>query len=150
MPAFELAQANIARLRAPIGSPLVQPFVDSLDSINASAEAAPGCIWRLKGERNDAADMNPYEDPLLILNVSVWKDIQHLGAYVFRGPHAQAMRRREEWFEPLEGSTALWWIPAGSRPDAAEAKARLALLQSRGPSPEAFCFHEPFPQPRRD
>lgn len=40
---------------------------------------------------------------------------------------------------------ALWWVPAGHRPDVAEARARLERLQRDGPTPEAFTFARRFP-----
>ncbi len=45
---FHLAQANIARLLAPIDDPLLAGFVARLDDINALADAAPGFVWRLQ------------------------------------------------------------------------------------------------------
>ena len=58
--------------------------------------------------------------------------------------------RRREWFETMERPyLALWWLPAGHRPDLAEAMAKLDLLAERGPSPEAFTFETSFPPPDR-
>jgi hypothetical protein len=49
---FHLAQINIATLLAPLDDPRLAEFVANLDRINELAEAAPGFIWRLKGEGN--------------------------------------------------------------------------------------------------
>ena len=41
---FYLAQVNIARMLAPLDSPIMLDFVTALDPINALAESAPGFI----------------------------------------------------------------------------------------------------------
>ena len=51
-------------------------------------------------------------------------------------------------FEPIEGPIlVLWWIPADHIPSIEEAKARLAILKSHGPTADAFTFRAAFPQP---
>ena len=144
---WQLAQVNIGRLRAPVDHPMIKDFVDNLDAVNALAEASPGFVWRLTGEGNNATDLQPYEDPLMAINMSVWTDIQSLGAFVYRGDHVQIMRRRKEWFEHMDVFMVLWWVPAGHRPTIDEAKSRLALLEQHGPTPSAFTFKAPFPSP---
>jgi len=37
---YQLAQVNIARLRAPVNSPLLADFVAALEPVNAAADAA--------------------------------------------------------------------------------------------------------------
>ena len=145
---WQLAQVNIGRLRAPVDHPMIKDFVDNLDAVNAIAEASPGFVWRLTGEGNNATDLKPYEDPLMAINMSVWTDIQSLGAFVYRGDHVKIMRRRKEWFEHMDLFQVLWWVPAGHRPTIDEAKSRLALLGQHGPTPDAFTCKIPFPPPR--
>ncbi|MBO9708397.1 MAG: DUF3291 domain-containing protein [Caulobacter sp.] len=145
--AYELAQVNIGRLKAPIDHPSIKDFVDNLDAVNALAEGSPGFVWRLTGEGNNATDLAPFEDPLIAINMSVWTDIPSLGAFVYRSDHVRIMRRRREWFEHMDLYMVLWWIPAGHRPTIEEAKARLALLEAQGPTPAAFTFKVPFPTP---
>ena len=143
----QLAQVNIGRLRAPIDHPSIKDFADNLDPVNAIAEASPGFVWRLTGEGNNATDLAPYEDPLIAINMSVWTDIQSLCAFVYRGDHVTIMRRRREWFEPMEIFMCLWWVPAGHTPTVEEGMAKLALLERFGPTPQAFTFKTPFPTP---
>jgi len=141
--ARELAQLNIARLRAPLDSPMLADFVANLDHVNALAEGAPGFVWRLKDEAGNATS---FESPFgegVIVNLSVWRDAKSLHEFAFQSEHVQYMRRRREWFEKLaEAYAALWWIPAGHRPDVAEASRRLDHLRRNGPTPEAFTFRE--------
>lgn len=148
MTGHHLAQVNIGRLRAHIDDPLIADFKNNLDAINAVADASPGFVWRLVGEGNNATDVLPdTSDPLLAINMSVWTDIASLGAFVYRSGHIGFMRRRREWFEPMENYMALWWVPVGHTPTVAEAMARVDLLGRMGPTADAFSFKNPFPAP---
>ncbi len=148
MTRFHLAQINVGILKAPIDAPQTAGFVENLDRINALAEAQPGYVWRLTGEGDDATDLRPTDDPmLLLLNMSVWTDVQALAAFVYRTDHRQVMRRRAEWFQRMELFMALWWVPAGHEPTPAEGMARLDALRRLGPGPGAFSFRRPFPTP---
>ncbi|WP_309644507.1 DUF3291 domain-containing protein [Phenylobacterium sp.] len=147
MSQFHLAEINIGRLRATIDDPMIADFKNNLDRINALAEGHAGFVWRLTGDGNDATDLVAFDDPLIITNMSVWRTPDDLGAYVYRSGHVEIMRRRREWFEKLELSMALWWVPAGHRSSVAEGVARLATLRSLGPTAEAFTFRDIFPAP---
>jgi hypothetical protein len=143
---FHLAEINIGRLAAPLDSPQLKDFVDNLDRINALADAAPGFVWRLKGDGNNATDIKPFpEDEMMAINMSVWTDLAALGAYVYRSDHIQIMRRRREFFEvPAEPFMCLWWVAAGHIPTMAEGIERLEHFRRHGPTPYAFSFREPF------
>src|SRR5450432_46769 len=146
--AFHLAQINIARCRAPLDSPVMCGFVDLLDTINALADAAPGFIWRLQSADGDATSIQAFDDPLIIVNMSVWPGLEPLKAYVHRNAHADALRQRQDWFENSAGpSLALWWIAAGAIPTIEDGKRRLDLLSRRGPTGDAFTIRNPFPNP---
>jgi hypothetical protein len=144
---FHLAQANVARCRAPLDAPVMRDFVELLPAINALADASPGFVWRLQTEDGDATAIRVYDDPLVIFNMSVWTGLAELKQYVFRSSHLHALRRRRDWFERMDPASVLWWVPAGCRPDALEGKARLERLAADGPSPEAFTFTQPYPPP---
>ncbi|MGC0374904.1 DUF3291 domain-containing protein [Streptomyces sp. SAI-229] len=144
--AYELAQVNIARLKAPLDSPQLKDFVDGLDPVNADAEAADGFVWRLKGEGNDATDIAAFGDSWLILNLSVWRNTDALTAFMYQGRHREMLARRREWFERVEEAmVALWWVPKGHRPTVAEAESRLLHLRANGPTPHAFTLRTSFP-----
>lgn len=147
MAGWSLAQINIASGLAPMDDPLLADFVANLDPINALAEAQPGFVWRLKGEGNDALSLRVFDDPTIIVNMSVWRDMEALAAFVYRTGHRHIMRRRKEWFSPLDPVFALWWVPAGHAPTPEEGKARLAHLAAHGPTATAFTFRDPFPAP---
>ncbi|MFK0114308.1 DUF3291 domain-containing protein [Streptomyces sp. NPDC090994] len=144
--AYELAQVNIARLKAPLDSPQLKDFVDALDPVNADADAADGFVWRLQGEAGDATDVPVFGDSWLIVNMSVWRDADALTAYMYAGRHRELLARRREWFEKVaEAMTTLWWVPAGHRPTVAEAETRLLHLRANGPTPYAFTLRRSFP-----
>ncbi len=143
-----LAQVNIGRIRGPVDSEVMREFKAGLDPMNALAEASPGFVWRLKGAGNNASDLAPYPDPLVIVNLSVWTGVEELRAYAYGSAHVEFFRRRREWFERFELShVALWWIAAGTRPTVDEARERLAAIDARGSTPFAFTFRAPFPPP---
>ena len=93
--------------------------------------------------------MQAFDDPLVIVNLTVWESIEALEAFAYReASHLAVLRRRREWFERhTEAPTALWWVPTGHIPSVAEALDRLALLRAEGPSARAFTFRERFPAP---
>lgn len=143
---YELAQVNIARLKAPLDSPQLKDFVDALDPVNADADSAEGFVWRLQSDSGNATDVPVFGDQWLIVNLTVWRDPNALTAYMYQGRHREMLARRREWFERLEEAvTALWWVPAGHRPTVAEAEERLLHLRAHGPTPYAFTLRTSFP-----
>ncbi len=147
MSAYELAQLNIASMREPMESPGMADFVANLDRINALADDAPGFIWRLQTDTGDATEQRPMGADMLV-NMSVWRDIESLSNYVYKSAHVEIMRRRKEWFARMhEAFVVLWWLPKGHRPSIAEASAKLALLRTSGPTAAAFTFRHAFPPP---
>ncbi len=148
MPKYELAQLNIGVIKGPMDSPVMAEFAANLERINALAENSPGFVWRLQTEEGDATALRPFEDDRTLVNMSVWRDIESLSAYVYRSGHVEIMRRRREWFERMEQAfLVLWWVPKGHRPTIAEAIAKLQVLRSVGPTAEAFSFRQPFASP---
>lgn len=142
---YQLAHINIARMLAPKTDPIMQDFINNLGRINRLAELTPGFVWRLRDEAIPAADEHVFEDDMIIVNLSVWEDIDSLHQYTYYSAHAEIYRRRSEWFEKLsKPAMVLWWVPAGHQPDLREARQRLLLLEE-GPSPQAFNFKNRFP-----
>lgn len=147
MSRYQLAQLNIATMKESLESPSMADFVANLERINALAEASPGFVWRLQDEAGDATAARPFGEQVLV-NMSVWRDLAALHGYAFRSAHVELMRRRREWFAPMQEAYAvLWWVPAGHRPTLAEAGERLAQLRAHGASPSAFTFRDAFPAP---
>lgn len=145
---WHVAQLNIARAVAPMDDPRLADFVAQLDAVNALAEASPGYVWRLQSASGNATDVRVGDDPLVIVNLTVWTSIDELFAYAYRSDHRFVFARRFEWFERWPGpSVCLWWQRAGTVPTVDDALRRLTILAERGPSPDAFTFKQRFPPP---
>ncbi|MER6615670.1 DUF3291 domain-containing protein [Streptomyces xantholiticus] len=147
MTAHELAQVNIARLKFPLDSVELKPFVDALDPVNAVADEADGFVWRLKNAyADDARDLRVFDDDWMLVNMSMWRDVNALTAFMYQGRHREMMSRRYEFFERVDEAMAtMWWVPAGHRPTVEEAERRLLHLREHGPTPYAFTLPTTFP-----
>ncbi len=148
--AYHLAQLNIAQFRLPQEHPSNADFVNNLNRVNAIAEQQDGFVWRMIGDGGDdsALDVRMFDDPLIISNMSLWRDIESLRAFVYRNQeHRAIMRRRDEWFDQIEFHLVLWWVEVGHIPNLEEAHARLKLLGKYGSTQGAFSFRIPFPAP---
>jgi len=148
MSAYELAQLNIGIIKGAMDSPVMADFAANLDRINALADRSPGFVWRLQSEEGDATAIRPFDNDNMLVNMSVWRDLESLRKYVYSSAHVDVMRRRREWFERMpEAFLVLWWVPKGHRPSVAEAIAKLEALRVNGPTQDAFTFRQPFPGP---
>ena len=147
---FELAQLNIAHLKAPLDSPPLADFVANLERINLLADAADGFRWRLKAEEGQAISSSLFGDDVIV-NMSVWRDLDALRDFVYNTAHTGIMKRRREWFaQAPQAYLVLWWVPSGHRPSISEAAERLEQLLQRGPSSTAFTFGRIFGAPDVD
>jgi Domain of unknown function (DUF3291) len=145
---YELAQLNIGIIKGPMDSPVMADFAANLERINALAERSPGHVWRFQTEEGDATAIRPFEDENMLINMSVWRDVQSLNTYVYSSAHMELMRRRREWFERMhEAFLVLWWVPKDQRPSVVEALAKLEILRAKGPTAEAFTFRQAFAPP---
>ena len=146
---YHLAQFNVARAKGPTDGPVMAEFMANLDRINGLADRSPGFIWRFQTEDGSATSVRAFDDPDLLLNLSVWADFAAWRHYVYKTEHVAYLRRRTEWFEPVEGLpvTVMWWIPAGSVPTVEDSIAKLHHLSEHGPTAEAFNFRTRFDPP---
>ena len=135
-----LVQLNVATLQHPLDDPRIADFVNALPIVNEAGEQSPGYVWRLQSDTGDATDIKVFDDPLMIVNLTVWESLESLKAFAYRGIHRDFFRRRAEWFVPGSTRTALWWTPAGSLPTTDDAKRRLEFMDVFGASPYAFAM----------
>ena len=144
----QLAQVNVATARYPQGDARIQPFYNQLDDINALAEQSPGFVWRLKSDSGNATDIQVTDDPLLIINLSVWESVEALFEFAYRSAHRGVLVKRRDWFSrPAGRYQALWWVPEGHRPTPDEAMRKLEELEKNGPTRSVFDFKTSFPPP---
>ena len=147
MSKYQLAQLNIAALKAPLDSPELKDFVDNLDRINALAESSPGFVWRLKGDGNDATSLRPLGENIIV-NMSVWRDVDSLRNYVYKSAHTEILQAQARMVHAHgRGAFALWWVPEGHDPRSRKPWRRLEHLRKHGPTAEAFTFGEAFSAP---
>jgi len=145
MATFHLAQLNIAKMIAPISSPIMADFVGNLDYINQIAENHEGFVWRLKGDENNAVAIRVFEDDFMIINMSVWTSKEALFKFTYSSEHVEIYKRKKEWFSAMVGMhMVFWYIPEGHEPTPAEAKERLKYLNENGETPFAFTFKSKF------
>lgn len=91
---MKLAQLNIALAKYPLDAPEIKEFVDNLELVNGIAESSEGFVWRLKDESGDATNIQAFDDPNMIVNMSVWDSVDSLKNFMFRTHHRDFMRRK--------------------------------------------------------
>src|SRR3954471_19946143 len=101
MARYNIAQVNIGRIRAELDDPIMAGFVNRLDEINALADSSPGFVWRLIESQGNATYLRPFDDPWMLLNMSVWQSVEHLREFVYGTSHKELLRQRQAWFEKL-------------------------------------------------
>ena len=139
---MHLAQMNVGTALYETDDPRMADFMNNLDRINALAEATPGFVWRLTGEGNNATDIRPADDPLFIVNMSVWAERSRrcstmsiaptIGASWCGGASGSRSRRGRIM---CSGGSA-----EGHIPTVEEGLARLRHLADARPTPYAFTF----------
>ncbi len=124
-------------------------FMAALDEINTLADTSPGFVWRHQDDSGNSTSVRAFDDPDLLLNLSVWEDFDSFWAYVYKSDHVGYLRRRTEWFEPVEDLPVMvmWWIPSGTLPSIDESVERLRSLAADGPTENAFTFRHRFDPP---
>ncbi len=138
---YHIAQLNIAKAKFPLDDPRMADFVNLLDEVNRAGEQSPGFKWILKDETQTAIYFNLFDDPGMLVNLTVWESIQALKSFIYKGIHAEVFKKRREWFQPIgKEHLALWWIKAGHVPTTDEAKMKIEKLWRDGPSHEVFTF----------
>jgi hypothetical protein len=132
-------------MRGPLEDPVMAGFVAQREAVNAAADSAAGFVWRLQTEEGDATAIRVFEDPRILVKMSVWESVESLRQYVYRSLHAEPFRDRAAWFQKYEDpQLVLWWIPSGKTPTVEEAAIKLELLGERGPTQKAFTFKSLF------
>ena len=136
---MHLAELNIARLKYPFDDPRIAEFAENLARVNAVADRSEGFVWRLQDDSGDATSIHAFDDPMVIVNMTVWQSAEHLERFVWNTVHKQFYAKRAEWFELMQAQHfVMWWVDEGHVPDLAEAKARLDHLDANGDSDFAF------------
>ena len=135
-------------MRAPLTEPLMAEFVAGLEPINQLADQSPGFVWRLQTDDGDATSLRAFGDEMILVNLSVWTDVEALKRFTYESLHVHFVKKRKAWFRQFAGAYyALWWVSAGHQPTVEEAKTRLDRLDAQGESAYAFSFRTIFSPP---
>lgn len=145
---YYLAQINIAKAIAPIDSEIMQGFVNQIAAINQLAEQSKGYIWRLEGAYENALAIQAFEDSNMLINMSMWQDLQSFTDFVYKSAHKQLIKDKHQWFEkPTKPIFAMWWQKAGTYPTVEDGKNKLHHLEEHGVSETAFTMRKHFAPP---
>ena len=69
----------------------------------------------------------------------MWEYAAATEFFVWNTVHRRFMKNRHSWFRPATAPIlVMWWIPAGTVPDFADALARLERLRRNGPTQGCF------------
>lgn len=141
---YNLAQVNIAKRLAPMDDPIMRDFVNNLDKINAIADVSDGFVWRMQDEDKDEGAL-VFQDDALLINISVWKNLESLFSYTYNSGHIEVLKRKKEWFGKMEMKhMAFWYIKEDAIPTFQDAKNRIDYLNMHGSTPYAFTFKKQF------
>lgn len=139
-----LAQLNLARAKYPLSSGEMADFIALIAEVNAAAEASDGFIWRLRDDGDGSLSVRlsaeGLDDDAMLVNMSVWRDLAALRAFVIDDPgHRAVMKRRAEWFHrAIEPMTVCWYVNDGETPTVTDAQASLLELRRSGSSEQLF------------
>lgn len=142
---YHLAQLNIADAKADSLSEIMQGFYNRIEEIHELAEKSPGYIWRYQDEEGDDVAERVFGNPLMLINLTLWQDIESLRHFVYKTAHKELIQGRKAWFKDMpDMHQVLWWVPEGHIPSVQESKDKLNLLREHGPTKNAFSFAKPF------
>ncbi|WP_124553702.1 DUF3291 domain-containing protein [Methylophilus methylotrophus] len=144
---YYLVQANIGEWdMSKFSLEKFQEFANLGGHIMQHADPGNGFIWAAgTGFYGDENVTRVFNNPAIILNLSIWRDLDGLKSFVYSSNHLLALKSAKKWFKQLDERVyVLWWIKAGDIPTIELAKSKLDLINSIGPSPLAFDFTEPF------
>jgi hypothetical protein len=151
-----IAFCTLGVLKAPVGDPAVQGFVNRLDTVYVAAEGSAGFFDRsIRDVETWSHSWGPIKIPRcapagvvpeqLAMTLSLWVDLTSVSRFAYRGLHGEALSKRNDWF--ASGSWpayVAWWVDADQHPSWSEAAERLDLLHEMGPTPQAFTFRQAF------
>ena len=143
-------------LKSAVGDPAVQGFVDRIGDVYAAAEGSVGFFARsIRNVETWEHSWGPVIAPKcvpdgmalnqLAMTVSLWRDLESVAAFAYRGVHGEALSKRADWFRSGSWpSYVAWWVEQHHQPSWKEAVDRVDLLHSHGSTPAAFTFRRPF------
>jgi len=162
---FRLALYTFGILVAPLGTPTVQGFWEQGTAVFGHAAVQPGHIanayqaWHAEPTQTPwEVDWGPWgayavprfaaeapQPAQVVQTLSLWVNLDAARAFVYGGPHLEALRQRANWMQPpAYPSYVLWWVDDATTPTWKDACAGLERLDAHGPTPAAFTFKQTF------
>ena len=142
---MHLAELNIARAHHAMDAPEMKEFVNAIAAVNEAADNSAGFVWRLQDESGNATNIAAFDDPRMLVNLSVWESVEQLRDFLFKTLHRDYLKRKKEWFSKMsEAYFVMWWVPEGHTPTLEEALQRLEHLRREGETSYAFSFRSNF------
>ena len=136
----KLFQYNIAKMRFSFDDPRFDDFRSQLAVVHKVAEDHAGFIWRLLGENGEEGYIKPYKDPLVMGNLSAWRDYDSLYDFTFSGAHLSIMKPKRKWFEKIQGHYNVLYYHDSFENALEVAKQKLRYLRVYGETPAAFTW----------
>jgi hypothetical protein len=99
---YHLAQVNIGKMHTDLEDPVMSGFVERLDEINALADNSEGFVWRFQADEGDATYLRPFDDKLVLFNMSVWETLEDLKNYAYASTHLELLKAKTNWFRKIE------------------------------------------------
>jgi hypothetical protein len=129
------------------GHPRNETFHHYTGRIYEAVATVAGYIWTPEEDWDISPWWKASEGPNDAQTLSVWENLDAVFRFTYRqgDVHAEALKRRKDWFAPHEHPLHVaWWIDHGDRPTWREGVARLEHLDANGSSPHAFTFRQPY------
>lgn len=151
-----LAFFTFGVMHAPVGTDVVQGFVDRIADVYAAADGSAGFFarsirdvhtWEHSWGPMRLPQCAPPDLPMtqFAMTLSLWRDLESVAAFAYHGVHREALSHRAEWFRTgAWPAYAAWWVDGAHRPDWQEAIERIDRLHTQGASAHAFTFRQPF------
>ena len=134
-----LAQFNIATIKYPLDDPRMKEFVDNIDLVHRIAERIGGLVKRLSDDSGTALNMRVYNDPRIVPNLTIWKDVASLETFVWKTLHKKFFDKREQWFDvSAKPKNVMWFCQPDYNPQMSDGVERLDYMIANGPSDYAF------------
>lgn len=130
---------------------MTKPFVNlatEIPKVFEDAINADGYLQPILGAEADKPlprfhDAAKHHEALVTL--SVWRDLESVYSFSYRGRHVEALRSRHDWFVKGDWpSYVAWWIDDASEPSFDHGVSRLEHLHDKGPTRCAFNFATAF------
>lgn len=139
---YGIAHISLLHLKYSLDDPRMRTLLKNLNRINQIASLSHGFIWRLENEKGYTIldDNNS-----IMVNLSVWADIDDLLNFTYRSEHMDLFRRKNDWIQPYDKENyVLWWINRTDIPSVEIGLKRFKFLSIHGNTPFAFTFQSQF------